>query len=103
MDEYDWNPYLPATPHPSQSLRPADDSYRDSLKHLILEQHRQRIKKEQDQLVCYVMEEHKKYIDHTFDNYKNYVKEKVMNNIKLELNKINVKEIERLANLLKRI
>ena len=70
-------------------------TYRDSLKHLIAEQQRQRLNTQQEQLIQQALRDHA--------NQMTTINDQLVNRLKRELNKINGHHVQRVVQFLKNL
>lgn len=70
-------------------------TYRDSLKHLIAEQQRQRLNTQQEQLIQQALKDHTNTI--------NTINDQLVSRLKRELNKANGQHVQRVVQFLKKL
>jgi DNA-binding response OmpR family regulator len=70
-------------------------TYRDSLKHLIAEQQRQRLNTQQEQLIQQSLKEHAFHIAN--------INEQFITRLRHELNKVNGQHVQRVVQFLKKL
>jgi ABC-type transport system involved in Fe-S cluster assembly fused permease/ATPase subunit len=70
-------------------------TYRDSLKHLIVEQQRQRLNTQQEQLIQQALRDH--------SNQMTTINDQLVHRLKRELNKINGHHVQRVVQFLKNL